>query len=376
MVEILRVDKIPPADVDLDFFIYGSVGEQEHTFSTVLATLRPLQPRLHVRANVIDVFIKGQRRVQLIACASGLHHPIEVVSQFDLGHVQVFYDGRSVFASHLALSSLSSAVTVPTRQRLTSDRVRKAISRGFAIWNLDRVAVTEPQEVTLRGRFLVDSIYAEISRKDDSTDMHPFVASLPSQLDIRQFLSMQPALRSRYGALSDRVILQRRLVVGRITNAFAGAGHLPQHISRRAVPAIAEETLIVRTVPFRLLFVNDKTVFRNSHNSISTDDASIRDLCNAVLDKLVALENFPPAAFTKMYGRCDGRVRLTVPDGVPVTDCYDSPLTSGSLPKPGQWVVCDIAFALSHNSQPGQVFTARRRMPAYFSKRVRRIVVV
>jgi len=373
---ILRNGTLPGPESDLDFFIYGAKDQRSVTLTAIMAVLSPLSPRLHVRANVVDVFIPGQRRIQIVSGRSDYSHPLEVIHAFDFGHVQVFYDGRGLFATHLAVNALTSGVNVPARRVLTSDRVEKALARGFRLWDGQPATISDPSEVTLRGRFLVDSIHSAVSASPAEVDMDPFVRGLPRCLDVAQFLSSGGYTRGGvYGGGEKSVIKRDRLNMEDV-EAIRTPGSRSIH-PNVVTPAVNGEVVLVRTRPFRCTFVNDGAWRNLSHPSVVTDDEEVRNLCDSVLGRLLDLESLR-TEHTKVTGgpedRTARRVRLTLAkDGI-VTDAYDCP--QEALPKPGQYVVCDIAFSLHHGNRPGRVWTPRTRMPACFSKRVQRITIL
>jgi hypothetical protein len=375
LVHILQHDTLPALESDLDFFVYGTKEQRERALTSIMDVVRPLDPRLHFRSNVIDVFIAGQRRIQIVAGRSHYRHPLEVVHGFDLGHVQIFFDGESVYATNLAVSALRSGVTVPAKRVLTSDRVEKALARGFRIWDGLPVTVSEPSEVTLRGRFLVDAIWTSLGKGTEDA----FIRGLPRHLDIPHFLENGGFSHAMsYGGNCGIVITPSHV-------DLSGLSAVRQHGYNTARPCIVRPTLngeevLVRTAPFRCQFVNDKdsrhSLQGTSHHSIITLDRNVKDLCDTILCRLLALEMLQ-AEHTRVEGGLDrtgGRTRLTLAKDVVIADAYDCP--QQALPKPGQFVVCDIAFSLHHGNRPGRVWTARTRLSACFSKRIHRLVIL
>ena len=107
----VSIEDLEKSKTDLDFFLYGIRQQQTVALSSILQVLAANKPFYQKRNNVVDVFIPGFPRMIQLVLASECH-PYDIVSAFDFGYLQTYYDGTSVYASNLAIVALRERSTI------------------------------------------------------------------------------------------------------------------------------------------------------------------------------------------------------------------------------------------------------------------------
>lgn len=175
-------DDLVKSTTDLDFFLYGTTEHMKEAFLAIAQILAKYNPYYFCRSSLIDVMIPGKRSIQIVFC-EGCVHPYDVVSKFDLGYVQAFFDGKSVYARHLALVALMKKTTVSTC--LTSNnRIDKAERKGFSVVNKTSYEPLNDSMYVVRSRFLLQCIKKEI---DCGNISHDVVRTLQQSVDWADF---------------------------------------------------------------------------------------------------------------------------------------------------------------------------------------------
>ena len=102
--------------MDIDLFFYGSEDAKINTFKQILRNLETHNYKylVGIVKSVVYVFIQGiPRIIQLIftSCTS----PEEIINNFDLTHIQSYWDGHDYFAKTKSISDIMTHQTNSTR---------------------------------------------------------------------------------------------------------------------------------------------------------------------------------------------------------------------------------------------------------------------
>lgn len=169
---------------DLDFFIYGT---HKQTLKDILAYLETRYSVYYlVRSNVIDVFIPGARAIQLVFCKE--RDPYDVINVFDLGYVKAFFDGESVYASHLAIVALRDQATTCFGPVIES-RLKKSEEKGFHVVNKDTITIIPDNPHLVRSRFMVSCLRKEMESCHLSGTPSDVIKTLDREIDWENFKS-------------------------------------------------------------------------------------------------------------------------------------------------------------------------------------------
>lgn len=121
---------------DIDIFIYGNdLKKKIRKFIYLLHYFDKLKLQIKYihRDNIIELLIKNYRKIQIIF--TFFENPNDIIYSFDLSHVQIFYDGKNIYATHLGFNSLINKKSVSLDTFLLKEREKKAKNRGYKIIN-------------------------------------------------------------------------------------------------------------------------------------------------------------------------------------------------------------------------------------------------
>ena len=195
-------DYLMDSSTDLDIFLYGDPQQKSSALQYIKDILEPYGPIFNLRSNVIDVLIKGKRVIQLVLADNRTRHPYDVISQFDLGFVQFFYDGKGVYGTNVALSALMTRITImtPSAKHIQRERWDKTIKKGFTIKG--DVKIEDTNDFVVKNRYFVQCVKRDF---DNGTLDNYMLNAFPKRLDIEHIMSRMKAwkgLENIYGMIT------------------------------------------------------------------------------------------------------------------------------------------------------------------------------
>lgn len=121
---------------DLDFFIYGLTDTGYHeTLAQIFTMFAPL-PDTKISLNPVStvVSIKREEGCELQFIVSrGSASAMDVISQFDLAHCMVGYDGEQLFHTKQHQTFLETGISDVCTPRTLPSRVHKSLARGITV---------------------------------------------------------------------------------------------------------------------------------------------------------------------------------------------------------------------------------------------------
>jgi hypothetical protein len=330
---------------DLDFFIYGRDHERRRALLDVLDILRKFDARFYIRGRVIEVFVARRRPVQIVMTC--YHNPHEVVEGFDLGYVQIYFDGEDIWATHLAMAALRDRETSTCHPFVSTTRVEKAWQKGFQIIGRS-VAVEEKNEV-VTSRFLVKSLRAALDRGDTE----PALLALPKILDEMAVTRLCDGAARYDGNAFACVPFFRDISLNELDVVDGGDGRLRPRVRG------AGTDLLVTSCPMKIKYQNDGGAFGGPTHSTVFEESDF----NRFVERVGLWLKANVGGTTQ---RSSQDLRLVWQKDVVLTDSLGCAVEKKCL-RQGTWVRCEVSFMLH---------VRRIRGHHLFSRRIHKMVVL
>lgn len=182
---------------DIDLFFYGSSESKIETFKEILSNLEKNDYKylVGIISSVVFIFIQGiPRIIQLIF--TNKSGPSEIISSFDLSHVQSYWDGKDFYSRpHTIMQLISKTTKIKENFKTKPSRLIKYLRRGidtieilYSDYNfiLDAKQFSELEKFDKTIKFYKDTsnlIFKDINNftnnfTNDFTDIQEFIPHL------------------------------------------------------------------------------------------------------------------------------------------------------------------------------------------------------
>jgi len=123
---------------DIDIWLYGDIETQRKKLFYIINRFRTLFPTIYVGINlsVVYVFINDLQIYFNIICSAHHTKPIDIITNFDLSHAMMFYDGYDVHFTSYSLASILYGV-VKLFKKIAPLRLRKLYDLGLSLLTCD-----------------------------------------------------------------------------------------------------------------------------------------------------------------------------------------------------------------------------------------------
>jgi hypothetical protein len=362
-------DGLQKNPTDLDFFIYGEKEQKIEALNQICKFLTPFSPKYYVRNNVVDIFIKNKRHVQLVLI--DVLHPYEIVTGFDLGYVQFFFDGVGLYGTHLGLIALCDHSTIAIAGQLSRDRHEKAIKKGFQILEQQHVIqLLETSDILKRSRFFVSCIRRVVDELDGWTDP-AILSTLHDELNVNDLIDKSIPWHGTYGTTFT-------------FSRFYG-DTIPENMQlgeERNIGVISSVSLvypngspfIIMSCPLRVKYRDDieydTTGRKYTKITPSSLDSYLNHVKTTMVGKLIAKYPDYRTRITNTASEDDRTIRLKDAKDKITVDRFSVSYEKEIVP--GDTIVCEIDFKLYFT-----ISRRKRQLEAkFFVCQVRKIIVL
>jgi hypothetical protein len=358
-------EELKKSGTDLDFFIYGNNEQKETVLLQITKFLSSFAPKYYIRSNVIDVFIKGRRHIQLVIM-NEVRHPYEIVNGFDLGYVQLFYDGYGLYGTHLAVVSFRDHCTIATCLLLQKDRQQKAKKKGFEIRSTNLATNIIPQkETTIRNRFFLTCIQRVMDEEPGWKNDTDIFSTLLDEIDVEEIIQKFRLFDVQYGMSRQKfppyfgdIFLENNVLASEPVNYMN-----MKHIS---LVYRNESPFIVTTCPVRVNY--------HDNNDFNVDTKSYLRLFPSKLDSFIdRMKDIISEKMRLLYHNF-GSFEQVLPSRIKydkntvIVDKFSLPYTKKI--KENDEIICEIAFNGYYHMD---FYLCRRK---YFVIRASKIIVL
>ena len=141
VVNTLHKEK-SPLSFDVDLWLLGDASTQRSKVQQIVGFFhkrcaqRQVALYSAVQGSVLSLWIEDSEVMIQVICNTDHKTGKDVVSRFDFGYCQVYYNGTDVFGTMLAVEALNSRITRvnPNKTKpLSQARYQKALKKGFLV---------------------------------------------------------------------------------------------------------------------------------------------------------------------------------------------------------------------------------------------------
>jgi hypothetical protein len=174
---------------DIDLFVYGKKDEVPSIMQRIYTYFRnkheSMYSFVYKHVTLLTILIPGKRSIQIIG--TGYDTALNVISDFDLTHCQVGFDGKEIITTSGFDEAIKTRESMVTKKAVHAYRLAKAYIRGFSVIknpNLDVIYLMNYNHSYTSGGYDYDYVKKEDIKTIDDINVDDLLSNATVQKNL------------------------------------------------------------------------------------------------------------------------------------------------------------------------------------------------